>query len=270
MVDDPHLAVALRKLERARKHAAELAAEIAAWTERAKGHVTITPLDDRHTIEMRMSLAEPIPLDSWAMILGDCLHNARSALDAVVWSYVDEEQLTEGQKRRIQWPVVTDASKWPDAASTSLRTVPALIVDRIRQCQPYIHADVATPTEPNALELLHQMDVIDKHRLTIAARVEQRSIEQQFSIAFDDPDSATARPDLGHTITVPDPEFEDGALVAAHHFVDAFTLQSMNGTLHFAVFVEHGGRSWFPQYLAATLIGASELTVRAIAGDPAQ
>lgn len=85
---------------------------------------------------MRLSAFDPPPLSEWALILGDAIHNLRSALDVLVWAHVDEGTLSERQARDIAFPIWSEASKWDDNSARLLATVPAEIAQRIHGCQP--------------------------------------------------------------------------------------------------------------------------------------
>jgi hypothetical protein len=44
------------------------------------------PQVDPHTVEFRAVVNREQPFDEWSLILGDAIHNLRSAFDKVVWS----------------------------------------------------------------------------------------------------------------------------------------------------------------------------------------
>jgi hypothetical protein len=79
----------LAKVGPGRQHGMELVSRIAGWTAVANPHTLASIADDRLSWDIRLSEFDPPPLSEWALILGDGIHNLRSALDVLVWAYAD-------------------------------------------------------------------------------------------------------------------------------------------------------------------------------------
>jgi hypothetical protein len=78
-----------RKIARADEHLGVLHDEMAAWNDRRPWGFSSHVHDQGRKHFFRLRLLEPIPV-SWAVILGETLHDLRSALDqAVYWLTVD-------------------------------------------------------------------------------------------------------------------------------------------------------------------------------------
>jgi hypothetical protein len=100
-------------------------------------------------------------------MIGDCVHNARSALDYVAWRLLGGD-LTD---RITQFPIYLDPADFNTARWRLTRIVrkrppvrlgihpDALIA--IKNCQPYVRSD----PEANPLWLLQELDARDKHKL---------------------------------------------------------------------------------------------------------
>jgi hypothetical protein len=88
-VDPRALAGIERKVARADEHMRFLYDEMSAWTTRRPWHLSRDVHDEGRKHFFRVRLDEPIPVE-WAVVLGELLHDLRSALDqAVYWLTVD-------------------------------------------------------------------------------------------------------------------------------------------------------------------------------------
>jgi hypothetical protein len=88
-VDPRALAGIERKIARANEHLGVLHNEMAAWDARRPWRLVPEIHDQGRKHFFRLRLLEPIPID-WAVILGEALHDLRSALDqAVYWLTID-------------------------------------------------------------------------------------------------------------------------------------------------------------------------------------
>jgi hypothetical protein len=95
----------------------------------------------RHAIVVFVADVEPSDIQ-WGMTVGDILHNFRSALDHVAWRLVSEgkcppENLTEGQQRRVQFPIYTDRKDFNDWLDKRLPGVNRFQRAVVRWHQPY-------------------------------------------------------------------------------------------------------------------------------------
>lgn len=180
--------VANAKIGRARQHSLELQARIVGWS----ASVDLQPIAeisaDRLSWTLRLPAFDPPPLDEWALILGDGIHNVRSALDVLVWAYVDQSELTDGQKKSISFPIWTEPQDWDKHSSRLLRTVPTEVVQRIHHCQPFQRPEAERSGD--LLPLLAELDNQDKHRLTIVPAVQFNQMEVAHSVEFANDDAA--------------------------------------------------------------------------------
>jgi hypothetical protein len=125
-------------------------------------------------------LGEPDP--EWGLIIGDCVHNARSALDYLMVRLVS---LITGQTPRdiesVQFPIETNPEKFAGRIGSLRKQHPVFsgYLTRIEELQPFnqgnpsvwgINADGSPLMHPlpGGLHRLAALDNIDKHRVVHA------------------------------------------------------------------------------------------------------
>jgi hypothetical protein len=147
---------ARHKLARGKEHLESLNEEIGRFLD-AKSYSTVREYDaeqSKHLI--KFAIHTPIPQVRWGLIIGDCVHNARSALDYIAFRLAGNDVAN----RKVMFPIYID----PDSFRDSLRRLTGIDPDAIRameHLQPYTRPD---PKE-SALWALNELDVRDKHKL---------------------------------------------------------------------------------------------------------
>jgi len=151
----------LSKVARARKHIAELTAALEDFWDKDNNSVRFE--DDPKTKERTFYLNKvtDIPFEI-LVIIGDALHNLRSALDHLAYQL----PLAPGEIRgRTQFPIVESATKY---SSKEIRRSVAKfrkdVVEALDALKPYKGGN-------DMLWSLHSLDIIDKHRLLLTASV---------------------------------------------------------------------------------------------------
>lgn len=145
------------KVERAHQHIEELNAALAEHLERGAGELHVKQHAER---DYRLVFdAEPVPA-AIALILGDAVHNLRTALDHVAWELVEAAGRKPGKD--TYFPIRETREKLVNAVDKGEmkfagREVCRLIIDTI---QPYKGGN-------SALWPLHDTDIVDKHRLLV-------------------------------------------------------------------------------------------------------
>jgi hypothetical protein len=218
------------KIARAQQHRHDLVGRIAVWSGTSRPRPDASIAADRLSYEVRVRLQHAPPLEEWSLILGDALHNLRSALDVLVWALAEPASLSDAQQRRVMWPVVVDPEKWADAASRSLTSVPADVIERIRQCQPLNRPE--PERERDGLLLLHGLDIKDKHRLSLSANVQTTDAAVEHSVEFQD-EAAAARNVPPDVTIVSDAPTVDGSTVFSGRTVDP--IKKIKGKVDLAV-----------------------------------
>lgn len=170
------------KLSRIEEHLAELQAEIRAYVETEPFRALGALAGDRFSV--RLQIERPPPPRA-SVIVGDIAHNARSALDHLIWQLVIANGGTPG--RAHQWPILDRA---PTSASET-RRFEAMIEGigseahhRIVYAQAYQRPD---SPDQHVLYALRELSNTDKHRLPLAmvAAIREHD-EPQLDLQFDD------------------------------------------------------------------------------------
>jgi hypothetical protein len=118
----------------------------------------------------------PPPADpQWSAIIGDCLHNLRSALDYLAWQLVLASGSTPTS--RTGFPI---RHKRADRAAMAIDGLAnATILKVVESLQPYHGLDVGTQ-----LGRLHRLDIADKHRQLLVAAAVPRAYGYDFNPAL--------------------------------------------------------------------------------------
>lgn len=123
-----------------------------------------------HWIVERIEALHPM----FPAVLGDCLHNYRSALDHLVSAVLVAEGLPAN--RRSQWPVTLIEVDWTKAPSgRQLDGLPERVVGEIRRWQPFVMQ--AAKPDIDVLHHLSELDNTDKHRRLNVVVVKPRAVE---------------------------------------------------------------------------------------------
>lgn len=180
---DVPLASARAKVDRAREQASALQAEFGRLIgERA---YTITQTLDRETGK-KTAVFHARPLDPrWPVILGEIVHDLRSALDSAVYDLTVAEQ---GRPLdHTEFPVFEDESKY-DATNKDgsprwgsgvykVRGINAAAKGLIRDLQPFEFRKHHAGDEQPVVALVHELNIIDKHRSVHLVRQETDQFE---------------------------------------------------------------------------------------------
>ncbi len=156
---DELLKPARLKIARAKYHVDDLLREIDSYLV-GKPYVLAVRNDPKagqncYFIKTKKPIPDIIPL-----IIGDAIHNLRSALDLTVYPMVSNKtKVTQS----IQFPWASSFEKL-DSTIKSRQMVLAgpKVVDAIKSLNPYKGGD-------KAIEAVHLMDIIDKHHLILTA-----------------------------------------------------------------------------------------------------
>jgi hypothetical protein len=169
------------KLDRAGEHAAALVAETKAYFQGGSFRVEPEPGERPHETVYRIRLSEPIPVRVSA-IIGDALHNLRSALDCVAFEMARQHigrDLTEREEKATAFPILGT----PEGFAEFFKRDPERATlygpreqDAMRIVQPGANYDQAAQygvqlfeTRQEAVEwdnlwLLNRLSTIDRHR----------------------------------------------------------------------------------------------------------
>ena len=174
------------KLGRARDHLKELEAEIDRWVNIDGYAIRVYPDPKPPAYIIR---AEEIrePPDSLALVLGDCLYNARAALEYIAYALGNagaEGEMTEEQALKSSFPIIGDVDKdefsgrGPDmfdsTAGHMLVTVTPDARAAIKGLQPFNDGDI---WDYNGLWVLNELARLDRHRFLHFGAVRSEGLE---------------------------------------------------------------------------------------------
>lgn len=149
------------KVERAAEHVAQLSKTI-----RDEKPFTYILRTDCHAGK-RVTLAkknEPI-VAKCAIIAGDAVHNLRSALDHAYHEVVDPFCTTDGHRKACQFPFSKTAAGLEEAIKQRLAHLAGdWLLQSLMALKPH-----SEPGGDEMLCLIHDLDIMDKHRLLIPA-----------------------------------------------------------------------------------------------------
>jgi len=107
------------------------------------------------------------------LVIGDCVHNLRSALDHLVLQLAILNGTFAGAERKTAFPICLDRGAFKHAVKNNVAPfISRTALDAIEESQPYRTLDPATNIplgDQSVLWVLSQLDVIDKHRVILIA-----------------------------------------------------------------------------------------------------
>lgn len=155
----------------------ELLGRVETWNASGEFAADVRVLDDRTALEFLTPAGFRPPVAEWALLVGDAVHNARSALDALVWDLAHSDGATPANPTRVAFPITTTAREWKNNVK-SLETVPEGPLERIRLAQPWVAS--SDNIHGDWLKILSRLDNDDKHRGRVVAVPLEESVELHF------------------------------------------------------------------------------------------
>jgi hypothetical protein len=142
------------KLARGREHLDALGREFQRFHDEEPYTVVIEYDLDQAKYLARFKVLKPIPQHSWGLILGDAVHNARSALDYIAWRLAGSDP----NDTQTLFPICKDPAKFHP---NRVKRMHPEVVTLIRDLQPYQRPN----SHHHPLWLLQELDARDKHKL---------------------------------------------------------------------------------------------------------
>jgi hypothetical protein len=179
--DRPFFGVELR-LARARMHAQGLGASVTEWQGHplsAHGEIS----EDRRQYKLVLDdFAVVPPVELWGMLIGDCVHNLRSALDNLCFGAARLKCDPPADPRGIQFPIFATREAYNGNAGRTLHQLPDEAVRLLDHFQPF-QKGVADEIQKHALLMLQHLSNQDKHRIPQVAllRVQQSDHRQELT-----------------------------------------------------------------------------------------
>jgi hypothetical protein len=188
--DTPSLEGCEAKFGRAKTHAEELRSEITTVLD--KNMHTLRPERDEDARQYVFYVEEmPSSSEDWGLVFGDAVHNFRATLDHLVVQLAILSQgrvLTEEEIRSAEFPVLHEPGRWEKISGPSaVKLLRAGERERIRELQPFNASDRSIwgreaifgggARAPRLIEVLHRVDIEDKHRFVHPSWYAVRTIE---------------------------------------------------------------------------------------------
>lgn len=144
------------KVERAKAHIAEVEREVAAFLGRRPYRIVQELNLEIERFAMLVSLTRPLPV-MIPVIVGDAVHNLRTALDHALCAIVAAEGKTI---RDTTFPFAKLDADFEEVLKRKARKAPAPAKQACRDIKPY-------PGGNDLLVALHELDLMDKHQLVL-------------------------------------------------------------------------------------------------------
>jgi hypothetical protein len=151
---DPTFKSSHLKIERAKHHISDLNAKVAAFAKRHPYRLLVeadpkAPGECYGVIRVREELPGIVPI-----ILGDAVHNLRSALDHMACELV---RRNGGSTKRVQFPFAASGDDLEKAIKHGhIDRASPQVLDKVRSLKPYKRGN-------EALRAVHDLDITDKH-----------------------------------------------------------------------------------------------------------
>jgi len=171
------------KLSRARSHLDDLETKLANWANSGHHSVFNEPDPDSgpDCFRLRVS-ADPVPVDPFAVLIGDVLHNLRGTLDHLAYALAEKHTgrpLPDDIAKDSEFPVF--GHKDLKAIRKKIRGIDPTAQTIIESLQPYQRGNHFT-SDP--LWKLHELSNIDKHRLLLVGALSNAAAAFRPSLSY--------------------------------------------------------------------------------------
>jgi hypothetical protein len=146
------------KIQRARDHIAQLIKSVAQFTERCPIFMNVKLNDrDGNYVDYEVVASEEVP-KYFSAIIGDVVDNLRCSLDLLAAELV---RLNGGNDKNVYFPFAENANDIDHMIKKrNMHRASAEVVDLIKSFKPYRGGNAA-------LRGIHDLDIMDKHRMLI-------------------------------------------------------------------------------------------------------
>jgi hypothetical protein len=172
---------ALWKIDRARKHADDLEAEINAFADTVPYEAEIVGTPETGHGQYRVGRVAPLPT-SFSLIAGDTAHNIRSALDHFAWAAVPPQSHHPrtmfpiwNRKGSIRPPRDQGRDKWRDEVESALKGGAHELIEAVVKLEPWQGG------RDSLLWAVNELERIDKHRLLLPVAAVNTAISIDFT-----------------------------------------------------------------------------------------
>jgi len=168
-VESPNLSTVRAKIDRAKHHLRDIDAtlKILLGTE-TNSEVQIMHKFDRERKHVIVNLEKCAPVNpSLPLMIGDCIHNLRSALGHLVYRLALENGASSVAASKTFFPIYLKKTQFDQRVEKLVKPfISAPALTEIEKSQPY--SAYSVPEEAD-IWILSQLDIFDKHRLLVVA-----------------------------------------------------------------------------------------------------
>lgn len=169
------------KVERAREHHRALMEDVLDWLRETPYALDQEFLADSSELVFRLRGEPPSPPLRWSTVIGDVVHNLRSALDHLAWQLV---LLDGGQPTlQTQFPIYESEDAFRRNAERRLPGVTPERVSAVEALQPYRRSP-DNPAEDH-LAAIQLLSNTDKHRVLTTTVVQSEGSQFRFTLRRD-------------------------------------------------------------------------------------
>lgn len=163
-----------RKIGRAKKHLGDLEAACVEYLGHPKPYRIVRDRKPDGWTEYRLQVLREPPSDI-PLIFGDCIHNARSALDILVCDLIRHKgEYVDGEE--YGFPICDAPQKLSNALKRDTRGAGEAAKEVIRRCKPYKRGN-------EDFWVLHALDIADKHNVVLTPLAAMSGNETIFPIS---------------------------------------------------------------------------------------
>lgn len=154
------------KLDRARHHCDTLHSRIVELLSPGKDIATAGHEYNPERQELIAKLPKATPADpSFPLLVGDCIHNTRSALDHLVYQLAILNNAPAISAEKTAFPIYLESENFRRNVSRKVAPfISSVALAEIEKLQPYAAGNAGAE---DILWVLSQLDIIDKHRLLL-------------------------------------------------------------------------------------------------------
>ncbi len=155
------------KIDRAEKQAQNLQADLAAFLQDRIYEIRES-FDPQTGIKTATyHIIRPIPAE-WPIVMGEIVHNFRSALDHAITDLTVAE--TGQELNGTEFPIFEHEADYDKKGRYRIRGINAQAQDVIRRLQPFEFKKNNPADTVSVLALLHPLNILDKHRSSLNLR----------------------------------------------------------------------------------------------------
>jgi hypothetical protein len=183
------------KLVRADSQARYVADLIGAWTSRNPIGVRSELRDGRLGFRLIVNeFSEQPPVDEWGLLVGECVHNLRSALDNLAYSLARLKCDPPTRPGTIAFPIYRDKAQFEKKGRRNLDQLPDSAADLIEKIQPFQRdgSPAAGTPQDDPLALLQSINNADKHRIPSVVLIAPTEIAFSADVEFQSDEDAEA------------------------------------------------------------------------------